>query len=167
MSQKTKAELEAENQMLRSENQMLRKKWKQRVQQVRGMRRRIKDQQVLIDLQHEEEADSSNRAHLAEQSNDAAVKQVVRLLDGRREVWDASRSEIRREAVNVKHSARWPDDKKAALKRDYLKMRPDYSSDYAFCRAYAVLIFNDGDNKERKKKWRQIQTQLRNLELVE
>jgi hypothetical protein len=72
-----------------------------------------------------------------------------------------------RKAVNKRHGLRWTEDKKDALKRDFLNMRPQYKSVYAFCQAYSELLFHDDDKNKRKKKWRQIQTQLRKMELID
>jgi len=65
-----------------------------------------------------------------------------------------------RKAVNTRHAKRWSEDKKDALKRDFLNMRPKYKSDYAVCRELAGLILKD------KNKWQQIQRKLRNMKVI-
>jgi len=64
-------------------------------------------------------------------------------------------------AVNVRHAKRWTEVKKESLKRDFLKRRPELSSNYAACRELAGLILKDKD------KWQQIQRQLRKMNVID
>lgn len=135
----TKAELAAENKQLRRENKILREY--------------LHDSDELI-------AHHRKILLVIGGAYDDTVNQLIDATNAKFEAYRDSRSQAGKHAVEEKQKQRWPEKKKAALKKEYLAKRESFPSDYAVCQHLARLILED------VKKWRQIETQLKKMELI-
>lgn len=72
-----------------------------------------------------------------------------------------ARSASGKNAVKTRHAKRWQPDKKEALRREYLEKRDQYEHETTLYKHLAELILKD------KNKWRQIKTQIKNMNIPE